>query len=294
MAYTFQEIGGPVVVFDEDGQVTGTREFIVDPYSARFEFADDLRGKSQSVGGSGAILKPKAHFPDFPSLLISKVTTAPFDPEPLGGGTLQLSSGESTYSHARVTAEYRTLDIAGASAPGGGGGDSPSTPAGTYLAWDEDIGQQILTVPGEKWVFPPLAPPDNTLPDDTPVGILIPTATHILTWTNVAVVPRTAMRKLRGRINDAVFLGAPIGCVMFIGGRISRVMQTDGSVRFGVSYTFEEKTIGKITAPDTVVGWNYFYSAKGDAGEHWLPIENYVTGEPPFQSGNLNLLFQYA
>jgi len=288
MTVAFQELAGsPRFVLDENGIFTARREFHV-AWSDWRTLVDDLRGVVRRVDTKGYLVSAQANFPDFPALEVSRIEVEPFDPEhPDGTAPLAaVSQGLNTYhaSGARVRVEYKASDLSDES-------DKPKHQNGTFLSWQREIGVDVLSVPGRYWRW--TGGPTTDLEDDLPLGIRIPVATHSLTWTNLARPPEQAIRRLRGAVNNVTFLGAPAGCVLFVGARITNQFQLDGSTRHRLEYTFSEKTVPKISDPSTVVGHNHFYYGPGNGGEHWFEIINKTTSARVYPSADLSQLFFY-
>jgi hypothetical protein len=168
----------------------------------------------------------------------------------------------------------------------------PSAEPGTLLTWRRDAASETLWLPARAFKF--TGGPTTPLEDDRPLGMRLPVVNHTLTWRNVARVPEETVRRLRGTLNNATFLGAPRGGVLFLGARTLGRQQFDGSVQYEVEYLFRERTAPKIADPATVVGHNWFYYPPGSSGEHWFQIVNSGSGAPLYAENDLTVLFRYG
>jgi hypothetical protein len=79
-----------------------------------------------------------------------------------------------------------------------------------------------------------------------------------LTFHRRTFLPMTEVRRLRGRINNDTFLGAPAECVRFMGGKTRREYSTDGTLSQQVSLVFHEREVSwnMFLRPQTMT-WQY-------------------------------------
>jgi len=288
MSIAFEELAGSPRLTISQQTTTATRTFRV-AWDDWQDFAAQLVGRYTTVGCSFDFVPP-LEFPDMPNLVVSELDVEPFDPEnPDGGEVSTLTTGANSYpdAGAKITARYETLfDANNQPRP-----DLPGVPSGTFLTYVADMGAEYQTIPGRVWRW-------NDTPDDPPVspdinpGVLIPTGTYRLIWHRVALPPWSAIRQLRGKVNDGSFGGAPAGTVLMMGARITREFQfqrDDGFWR--VEYRFAEKTVE--LSDGTKVGWNYFYKEKAVDGEHWVDIKD-DDDQAPYKDGDFSGLFQFT
>jgi hypothetical protein len=288
MSIAFEELeGSPVIRVSEQGTVAD-RVFRVawDDWPA---FARLLVG-SYETAASSFVFVPPMEFPGLPNLVVAELVVEPLDRgHPRGDAVTALHSGTNAYPHggAKVTARYRTsFDVAGPSHP-----QLPAIPPGTYLTYSAELGSELRVLPGRVWHWN--ASPDNPplSPDQNP-ALVTPTASYRLAWRRVALPPWSAIRGLRGKVNDATFLGAPAGTVLFLGATVERMFQFQETGGFWtIAYAFSERTVELSTGAK--VGWNYQYKEQPVSGQHWVSIAD-DSGNPPYLSGNLTQLFQFG
>ncbi len=285
MSISYEELAGsPRLRATQEG-VSAVRSFRV-AWSDWQAFARLLLGTARTVGGVAQLtVGPK--FPGFENLLVTELTVEPFDPEsPDAQPDLLVERAANTYrGGARVTATYQTLyaDYARLRP------DLPRVPDSTFLIYRGDLGAETVRTPGRLWRYAiDDAPPVD---DDVNPGLLIPTGNVQLTWLRVPSPPWNAQRTLRGKVNEATFLGAPAGTLLFLGVRAVREFQLlDDDALWRIDYHFAEQT--KPLTGGGFGGWNHFYREEADAGEHWLPIAD-ADGNPPYASGDFSALFQF-
>jgi hypothetical protein len=287
MSIPFQELAGsPRVRIAESGKVTAERDFHV-AWSDWTAFVNQLRGLYISAGSQAASVVEPAYFPGNPALRVVGINVDPLDGQS-PAGTPELSDvlvGTNSYvSGARVRVEYGLRDT-------GGDKRKPAHPAGTFLRWERDVGVDMLAIPARYWKWS--GGPNTILEDDLPIGVRVPVATHRLIWSNVAQPPFGTLRATRGAVNDSEFLGAPAGCLLFAGARITEVYQLDGGLLYTLEYLFSEKTVPLVADPSSVVGHNYFYYGPGSGGEYWFPVVSVAGGHNVYPSADFAPLFQF-
>ncbi|MEX2187514.1 MAG: hypothetical protein WD875_12000 [Pirellulales bacterium] len=287
-AVAFEELeGSPTIRVSQRGAVA-VREFRC-AWSDWPALARLLAGDFELVGSSPTFSAP-LEFPGTANLVVSEIAVEPFDGgAPEGDDVTTLLSGTNRYSvaGARVTATYRSLfDTAGAAR-----GDLPAVPDGTFLTYEAELGTEVQSLPGRTWHW--VASPSNPpLLSDQGPSLLIPSGTFHLTWQRVPLPPWDAIRQLRGAVNDASFVGSPVGTVLFLGATVERQFPFSPSGGFWeIAYTFAERTIALDGGGS--VGWNYQYKETPVSGEHWVAIAD-DSGNPPYRSGDFSSLFEFA
>ncbi len=128
---------------------------------------------------------------------------------------------------------------------------------------------------------------------DTPVSILIPTLTYTVRMPNLPQLPGggiTSVMGLLGRMNNAVFGGAGIGHMIFLGMRARRsgIIAIDtppvaGSDALDTSRRFDVEL--KFAYRDQHA-WDYLPLPGGA----WTQVQYSGGTTPLYESGNLNLL----
>lgn len=246
------------------------RIFLVD-WSDWQEAVAQIYGSYQYIAGQATHTPPET-FPGMPWLVAQDIQVEPFDPKsPDGAGA------PNTYNMggAKLTVTYSPIE--GDGSTGGSHPDMPEVDNGTYLTYSADIGAKMLSVPGRTFLWSGLTGADRRLPDDQPMGKLIPTEQFTLSWQRVPRPPFSQIRAKRGMVNDGEFMGFPDNNVLFLGAKLSRDFQVIDSGLWRVDYMFEVRS-HKATSTDPALennyyGWNRFYSRKSDSdGEHWLII----------------------
>jgi hypothetical protein len=287
MAVSFEELeGSPTINLSPQG-MTALRLFRVawDDWPA---LVQDLIGYYDRVGSTATFTAP-LEFPGVENLVVSEIAVEPFDPgNPEGTSVASLTQGTNGYpaAGARVAATYRTLFDSATTARS----DMPPVPAGTYLTYDAELSAEFQAVPGRTWHWaasgnPPLAP------DQSP-ALLVPSGAFHLTWLRVPLPPWQAMRDLRGRVNDASFMGAPAGTVIYLGATVERQFPFSPSGGFWrVTYSFAERAIP--LAGGATAGWNYQYKESPVSGQHWIAIAD-DSGNAPYPAVDFAQLFQFG
>lgn len=286
MSIYFEELAGSPVVRVGERETVALRTFRVgwDDWPA---FARELTGSYVRVGCS-FVFRPPLEFPGLPNLVVSEIEVAPFVPDgPRGELVETLTSGTNRYPEggAQVTATYRTAFDARNSVRG----DLPSVPAGTFLTYTAELGAELQRVPGRVWHW--VASGNPIVPPDVSPGVLIPTGSFRLTWQRVPAPPWGAMRDARGKVNNATFLSAPAGSVVFLGATARHQFPLSEAGSFWtIEYAFAERTVPLSTG---FGGWNHFYKEQPASGEHWVEIAD-DSGNRPYRSGDFSALFVFG
>ncbi len=287
MAVSFEELeGSPKLQISEQG-VAAQRVYRI-AWSDWPAFARELIGSYQVVSNSLVFTAP-LEFPGFPNLVVSELEIEPFDPaNPDGTGVSTLRSAPNQYSSggARVTAIYTTaFDVKNNSRV-----QLPGIPDGTYLTYQADLGAEYVTTPARIWQWKD-SPGNPAVPADVNPGLLIPQGAFQLVWHRVALPPWDKIRELRGKVNDAAFVGSPAETVLFLGARITRKFHfTQDGGFWEIEFSFQENT--KELSTGDKVGWNHLYKETKVGSEHWVQIED-EDGNSPYLSGDLSQLFQF-
>jgi hypothetical protein len=288
MPVSFEELeGSPRLAVREEG-ASAVRTFRV-AWNDWPAFARELVGSYRLVGGAYHFVEPLS-FPGMPNMVVDELEVRPFGPTaPDGSQVSSLVSGTNRYptGGASVRATYVT-QFDRNNLPRA---DLPSVPKATYLTFRADLGVEYLSVPARVWHWDD-APLNTPLPPDASPGILVPQSRFELIWHRVPLPPWSKIRELRGKVNDAAFLGAPAGTVLFLGARIYRQFQfIENGGYWRVAYAFQENT--KELSTGSKVGWNYYYKESAVSGEHWVAIRD-NDGNLPYESGSLTQLFQFG
>lgn len=285
MGVPFEELDGSPRFRIAPGGTTATRRFKV-AWGHWQAFARELLGVYRIVAGGFHFVVPSHML--LPNLVVSDLAVDPWPEEKITSGSQSsLASSANDYDFAIVTANYRTLyDVDNRPRD-----DLPAVPDGTILTYSGELASELMSTPGRTWRWDVNGAP---LPDDLFPGLVIPNGEHTLHWQRVALPPWSAIRRLRGRVNDATFLSAAAGTVLFLGARATRAFQflEEGGF-WSIEYSFAEKSAKSTVNPDTAKGWNHLYRDTASAGEHWLAIED-ADGNSPYAAGNFATLFEFG
>jgi hypothetical protein len=207
-------------------------------------------------------------FPGTNMLYVENVDVEPFDDK--------LSSAEPPVctNGARITLNYKsrpwnnsqntgTSDMPGGGNPQSGGpGNNPQNVV--LISWDIDIGGSFITQHNKSlhWASD-FAKPGGELQ----FGTIEPTMDHTITWHHCPLPPWVAIRRCRGCVNSAIYIGASPGCLIFHGVQASREFSTQGEPTWTLKYKLSEKDngINVINYNDPFspnfrqhAGWNYY------------------------------------
>lgn len=286
--------GSPRVRFTRGGEATATRVFKC-PWEDRVDFAIELFGGYDTAGGS-LVYTAGAPFPGFPTLYCDDIDIQPFsENQAPHANAFSSGAGEehNAYDYARITAIYKLQqDLSSA------GG--PTAPEGTYLTLEADASVDAFTVPGRSWRWYVNSADDGAVKTDVGVPIKIPMVNYRLTWDRTPVIPNDAIKNCIGRVNDATFLGWPIGCVMFDEPKIRGRFQPNGVQLWSLDYSFRAKALDSTASPGTTLdySWSRFYREEAgtgsDANEHWLKIRVKNAHTPPYAEADFSTLFVIA
>jgi len=261
MSVPFQEIGGsPVEQYGLEG-FTARRQFLL-AWEDRDAFAAEVLGRAVAHGSS-----TWAHYPGKASVFAVRVRYEPFDPngpdaKPIAGLTEGLNSYNGSFAKAIV--DYRTVNAQDRP-------DGPSNEIGTHLTYRmlfaaED--QPILPT-GWRWIDDPA----GSLPADLVLNKRIPVTEHHLTWHQVIQPPWDVIQALQGKVNEAEFLGAAAGTLLFEGAEANKLFRAgfeSGPSEFcwQIRYVFLERAIKHGGA---VYGWNHVYRGSPPG---WVEVTN--------------------
>lgn len=175
--------------------------------------------------------------PDYPGLYADNIDTVPFIDDKPGG-----TSAPTNSTIAKVTVNFKTLPPL-------------ETDGSSQFTQTITVGGEFLAMPAENADRAIAWWPDGsgvrTSDGDITVGKVIPTVERNMNWSRVPTVPWTAIRNCIGKLNNAVFLGAPIETVLFIGATITgtRNVGTAAATLYSLDYKFSEKP----------TNWNKFF-----------------------------------
>ena len=271
MAIAFEELeGSPSIVIGQT-EAHAKREFRV-AWSDWREFAETIVGGWKKTGATYR-RRPPLEFPGIDDMVIDRVEVAPFDRfAPSGGDIESISRGTNAYptGGASVSAFYKTLKTIDTDL-------QPPIEPGTYLSYTRDVEIQTVVTPPSAWVW---STDLTAVPSDLPTDLRIPSGRLSIGWDHVPSPPWTAIRELRGQVNDAEFFGAPSGRMMFLGARVAQKFEfLSGPSIFSIQYEFAERSDS----------WNSYFRP----GVGFTEIRNGASGPAPYAGKDFHSLFVF-
>ncbi|NMC22070.1 MAG: hypothetical protein GYA33_16810 [Thermogutta sp.] len=277
MGIFFQELAGsPQERHGPDG-FRAVRRFLI-AWEDREAFAAEVLGR----GGQYAP-RPWSRYPGKSDAYAAAVSFEPADPASLrtllaGQGddpSALLADYSGTPAVARV--EYRGVSPQDRE-------DGPSPARGTHLSYRMEPVWEGLPLAASGWHWSDL--PQQNLPPDAVLDLLLPETDHILTWRQVVGPPWRAMRELQGKVNADTFLGCPAGTLLFLGAAANKLFRGAGEVApfcWELTYRFRERAIKHA---GQAFGWNHRY--RGDPPGFAVPQD---ADGPLFESAVFAPLF---
>jgi len=283
MTLQMEELEGSPTIRLNRKEMIGTRIFKVD-WADWPTFVELVWGVWQNVGSATTYI-PASSFYGLPGMWASDIDIVPFQPDSPLGGPVSLGGIQVGYNWAKITVTYKPFPIPD--------GRYPNVPNGTFLVIDGNIGSEYMSVPGRHWQWP-----DNTTAeDDLTAGLLVPHESIQMSWRWVPQPPWTAMRTIRGCVNNAAFFGHAAGNVLFLGATYDREYQANSGAAslWRINYRFSCKEVVGTTS-SAVYGHNYFFRGNAGAGnENWQKLTSKDNpGSPVFQAADFSQLFQFG
>jgi len=276
----FQEEKGSPKETIGDGGFSAIRTFRV-PWARRQEAEVILLGDGLSFGGASAAVG----YPDRPGVVCEGITIEP-QPGITPSSPAQftdISSQLNEYDkYAIIKATYKTIETPDVP-------DLPEVPEG-YLDYSESYGKEAIFLPNSTIRF---ASATNKIPKEAGDQFIVfqYVAELTYTWTNVSNPLNETTRKLTGHVNNAEFLGAEIGTLLYEGTRKRKRFYYNPDPNTATQYwtlahTFRYKKVVNENGV-FVGGWNYIYSQEDEA---WQEIQ-LNNGGKPYPESDLNPLF---
>lgn len=147
--------------------------------------------------------------------------------------------------------EYEYAIISASFTPQSGNTSTISEETGSISL---DYSAEFLTTPKDTWKFS-----DTGYVVNEPSGILISVTELTVNYVGLPSVPRAGIRACSGCVNAAVWQGAGVGQVLFIGASTSQTIMTHAVSPYNVTLKFKEKVrdwnkvLGKDGAWHTLV-----------------------------------------
>jgi hypothetical protein len=218
--------------------------------------ANELRGYTQRAGTYTLRIPPHTH-PLSQNLSCTDVRI-----EGCGAPVLN-SSGLPYYSGGFLAhCTYRSITYVptGSQDPGNQNQIDPATPI-LWCSQEFDYRTERLPYADGKYKWS-----DNT-PTSVPIDERYGVSTLVLTYHQLPYMPSSVIRSLRGKLNNATFLGASTGCVLFEGGKTFREFNTDGTISNRCTLIFQERDQDwrKFLKDDgTLTTWDFIKRGNGD------------------------------
>ena len=252
---SYQEAqGSGELVFSPDG-VTGRRIFIV-AWADRVNFCKALLGYTHAVGHK-PIRRAAQTFPGYDYLYCQNAVT-------IGLGQVSQGSEMIAYTSAKVTAEYRPLNF-GTSVSESDDYDSDEEAGRLHIEETLDFGADYVSVDGSRFEYS-----DTSEKLGGSVGVLIGTVEMTLASSREPELDKAAIRSCLGRVNSTAWYSSPAEHVLFMGASARRMITSDGSRGWHVSYRFRERQ----------VSWN-----KVLRGSQWVELS-----PKPYQNADFSAL----
>ena len=235
MSIAYKELtGSPVEKYDATG-MTATRLFIC-PWDDRNSFVQEILGTGYQSGISDPVAYPGAS-----SVLAINVKVEPLADDLEIQDLGDLAGGLNSYQgFAKVTVSYKKQAESSAL------NVVASIASQSQLTYSTELTYDVLTLPGGNLYLP-----GNTqveFPTAAQGTVRIPVTKHILTWSGVTNPPWTAIRNSKGTWNNAAFLGAAAGTLLFDGATVKGLFPSISNISECASgcdleYTFREKPL---------------------------------------------------
>lgn len=257
--------GSNTLQFSPDG-IVGIRLFQID-WDDRIAFVEALLGYTNAMGHL-PIRTNAQQFPDYERLYCQNAGIK-------GHGLLDVAGQEARYDFARVTAEYRPWAYSSSNAEDD---DYDEDLEANMARWEEvhEYGAEVLSIPGSEF-FWAVGPPGVAV--DTPVGLFVAVTDYTFSSNAEPELRRVAIRNAVGKVNDAPWMGAPAGYVLFLGASARRTVTSQGIGAWEITYRFRE--LGR--------SWNEFHGRVGGV-TRWEAIQD-EHGNPPYASADYDTLF---
>ena len=296
MAVIFKELAGsPVETFGPEG-MGAERKFLVE-WNQRRTFVTELLGDEFSFGGDTL-----ADYPGTTGIKCMRLRLESFAENPDNQGefddvTVDINAYTSEIrcggfdNPCLVTAQYEVLVPSERD-------DLPTPEEGTFLTYRMDFGGHYIEAPAPActWEGAPTIP----VPPAQALGqtVRVPVVEHHITVHLMLNPPWQAISDTIGTVNDAAFINAAAGQVLFDGCDAEKEFTWAGNFlepQFGwkISYVFREMRNKMWGADKAAVGWNHTYRFLPLASAGWDRLL-VAGGDPAYDSEDFAPLFQFA
>ncbi|HEY4759138.1 MAG TPA: hypothetical protein VIH42_01020 [Thermoguttaceae bacterium] len=234
MTTPFKELSGsPREFYGPDGMKAQRR--LLCAWNDRNALVQEILGDGYQFGGENPVA-----YPDVSSVLAVQVQVEPLTDDMIRQELTELDEGLNAYQgFAKVTVNYETLMPTALSA-------LPDVSPLTFLTYRLELDYETVAYSGGNLYWP--GNPQATFPTDAQGTLRIPVTHHRLTWHRVVNPPWTAIRQTSGSWNEAEFLGAPAGTLLFDGATAEREFLSISELNqpeFGwcIEYIFRENPL---------------------------------------------------
>ena len=165
---------------------------------------EQLLGDGYEFGGSS-----RAPYPGKPNVVAMRTRCEPLTDDLVPQQLQSLTEGLNCYNgFAKITVYYELLVTSERA-------DAPEVIEGTFLTYSQDRDYEVVPMADDSltWQDEPTA----GIPEEAIPQVRVPIVEHHLTWHRVVSPPWDAIRRCVGTVNDAEFLGAAAGTVLFDG-----------------------------------------------------------------------------
>lgn len=207
-------------------------KYLFDDWANSDDVVNQLRGYTVRSGDTTIRVPPHTH-PLSPNLYCTEAYAE-------GGQQVNNANGLPAYTGPfTVTATYRGSSYVAAGQPGDPNSIDPTTPV-PWATQELDFEDELYTIPNHTFIYQ-----SDKVHSVVPMTIHVPITVMTITFFGLPYLPTPAIRSLRGKVNNATFMGSPTGCLLFKGGKTHREFNTDGTVVQTVSLVFHERVTGQ-------------------------------------------------
>lgn len=215
-----------------------TLSYWFDDWSQSDDVANQLTGYTERIG-SGSKRVPPHQFPLSPNLFCTGVVIEGVGTPILNGQGLVNYHG-GFFAHV----EYRSSSMILQQSQQDPANDHQVDPDNPVVWCTQELDFETETLVFEKsqyhWVTGDYL---NGRSAKIPIKINVGITTINITFHQVPYLPIDLIRAKRMQVNNAKFLGAPTGCILFVGARTIRELNTDGTLAQKVQLQFKDRDI---------------------------------------------------
>ena len=243
---TAEELAGSGNITVSGGKYTGKRIFKI-AWEDQKDFTEALQGSvSTDVDGNQVTILPQT-FPNYEFLYCTNIDIR-------GQGAIT-KDGDNypIYTFAKVTATYEQTNA------------DPFNPIfrqnpseNVKETLETTYGAEVLTFDSKKakWYET-----EKKASNDVSVFKTFSTLNHTYTRELAPSIPRSTLKSLAGRVNDAPFEGADTGTLLFLGATTRGGISAEGKKVYTITYKFKEHTEAT---------WNEFYDIDTKAWDYLI------------------------